>query len=229
MKTFEKSFINEITNEKDAAVEVERYRMVSFLLKEKNISQPKLLKCKKTSIILEYVDLPHKYTRPNFERFHNITTTYYRHWDMSRAECRLKFITPKITGLHQKICNRLIAIALESIEKVNQEEDYVFLHMDPIYKNYFSTSTGTVWIDFQDAMMGPKSLDEVHYLIDCFSMRDFDVSKFTEYQQKSAVYNSIRQYGIFSAIPRFRNMYINVTKYNVNKILKELEYDLEIT
>lgn len=227
MKTFKKSFINEITNETGAAVEVERYLSVNHVLKKAGIKTPKLVSYDNSSITLEYIELNHLNSKPNFEKFHLTTDNYYRHFNIEKAECRLQFID-KIE-IDKSIRKQLKTIALENIEWVLKNEPFVFLHMDAIYKNYFIKGNETIWIDFQDAMMGPKSYDEVHYLIDCFNIRDFDIAKFNQYQQKSAVYNIIRQHGIFCAIPRFKKHYGFVTKYNVNKVLKGLGYDLEIT
>jgi aminoglycoside/choline kinase family phosphotransferase len=227
MKIFKKDFISEIAGEAEAAVHVERYLSVDYILKTANVKTPKILSYDLTSITLEYIDLPHTKTAPNFDKFHNSTTDYYRKFNIDKAEYRLQFIDNLEYNTTEK--HRLKNIALENIDWVIKNEPFVFLHMDAIYKNYFSNGKKTVWIDFQDAMMGPKSYDEVHFLIDCFAKEYFDVKNFNVFQQKSALYNSIRQHGIFCAIPRFKHFYEDVTKYNINKVLKELGYDLEIT
>jgi thiamine kinase-like enzyme len=226
MKTFEKSFINEITNELDAAVHTERYLLVNHILSNKGIKTPKIIQKEKTSIVLEYINLEHTKVTPNFDDFHTAVDDYYRHFDINRAEYRLQFFDRLL--IDNSLKKRFKNLALENIEWVLNNEPFVFLHMDAVYKNYFSNGKNTVWIDFQDAMMGPKSYDEVHFLIDCFEKTEFDVKKFNVYQQKCAVYNTIRQHGIFCAIPRFKNSYEGVTKYNVNRVLKGLGYDLEI-
>lgn len=227
MKIFKKSFINEITNEIAAAVAVERYLHVNYLLNNTKVKTPKIISHDKSSVTLEFIELEHSKIQPNFDKFHNATVSYYRQFNIDKAEHRLKFVNN--LNLDRNIKQKLKNMALETIEWVLNNDTLVFLHMDAVYKNYFIKNNDTIWIDFQDAMMGPKSYDEVHYLIDCFNIRDFDITKFNQYQQKSAVYNVIRQYAIFSAIPRFKNCYEDVAKYNVNKVLKGLEYDLEIT
>lgn len=219
MKIYKKNFVNEITDEADAAVHAERYLLVDHILTNKGIKTPKILKKEKTSVVLGYLDLDHQNVLPNFDEFHSATDTYYRKFTIEKAEGRLHFVKD----------HKLRTVALEAFEYVLKNEPFVFLHMDAVYKNYFANGNQTVWIDFQDAMMGPKSYDEIHYFVNCFEKTEFDIKKFNTYQQKSAIYNSIRQYGIFSTIPRFKEQYLHVAKYNVNKILKGLEYDLEIT
>ena len=219
MRIFEKSFINEIVDETKASNYAKRYLYIDDILTEKGIKTPKILEKRKTSVILEYLNLQHRNILPNFDDFHNVTNSYHRKFTIERAEKRLRFVND----------NSLRSVALEAFEDVLNEEPFVFLHMDPVYKNYFVGGKNTVWIDFQDAMMGPKSYDQVHYMVNCFEKTNFDITKFNKYQQKSALYNSIRQYGLFSHIPRFKLKYIDVAKYNVNKILRELKYDLEIS
>jgi thiamine kinase-like enzyme len=230
MKRFRKDFINEITNEAEAYVNVERYLFVYHLLKKNKVPTPELIDYGKTHIVLEFIPQSHtRFVRPDFESFHNLTLDYYRKFDIEKAEFRIQFLKPEYTDLSNKICKKLKNIALSEIDIVFKNDKKVFLHMDAVYKNYYIIENKTVWIDFQDAMIGPKSYDEAHYLVDCFNKVDFDVESFSELQKRSALYNSIRQFAIFAYLPRFKKLYADTTKYNINRLLKGLDYDLEIT
>jgi aminoglycoside/choline kinase family phosphotransferase len=227
MKIFKKNFINEITNEIGAAINVERYLSVNYLLQKAKVKTPKILSYDKSSVTLEFIELQHAKINPDFDAFHFSTFDYYRQFDIEKAEFRLQFVDN--LSLDKTTRSKIKNIALDNLDWVLKNEPFVFLHMDAIYKNYFLDNSRTIWIDFQDAMMGPKSYDEIHFLIDCFEKTNFDIDSLNCYQQKSAVYNTIRQHAIFCSIPQFKSCFECVTKYNVNKVLKGLDYDLEIT
>jgi hypothetical protein len=70
MKIFKKNFINEITNEIGAAINVERYLSVNYLLQKAKVKTPKILSYDKNSVTLEFIELQHAKINPDFDAFH---------------------------------------------------------------------------------------------------------------------------------------------------------------